>query len=358
MTLPADLMINSGSSSLKASLFSDGARRDFRYNQIGVGGLANHRAAIEQLLGDLGDTPLRAIGHRITHGGDAADQARVIDAQERARLEQLIALAPLHLPANLQGVDLCRPLGALQIACFDTAFHKTLPPSSRRLPVPLACGVERVGFHGLNYGYIASQLPRFGPHFAQKRIAAAHLGNGSSLCLLQGGESIDTSMSWTPLGGVPMGTRSGDLDPGAVLHLLRMRTPSEVENLLWRESGLLALSDGLSSQMNVLIASSAPQARFAVSAYCRCIRKAIGAFAAAQGGIDGLVFTGGIGENAPEVRAQICEPLRCLGFALSAEANESDLEQLHQVGQKPILRLRADEERRMFELVRDLTRTN
>ena len=346
-------MINSGSSSLKASLFWEGQRRDFRYPQIGAGGLANHEAAIYQLLKDLGGQPLHAIGHRMTHGGDCCEEARIIDAQERQRLSLLVPLTPLHLPHNLKGVDLCQTFGVSQVACFDTAFHKTMPLITQRLPVPTACGVERVGFHGLNYGYIASQLPHLLPNDADKLIAVAHLGNGSSLCLLQNRRSIDTTMGWTPLGGVPMGTRSGDLDPGCILHLLSTRGASDVENLLWRESGLLALSDGISSQMEVLLQSNAPSACFAVDFYCRSICKAIGGFAAAQGGLDALVFTGGIGENSYAVRAKICEPLKCLGFSLNHEANESAQVHLSSEGGKPILRVAADEEERMFELVQN-----
>lgn len=351
--MSAYLMVNSGSSSLKASLFREGQRRDFRYPQIGTGGAPTHEAAIHQLLKDLEGQPLDAIGHRMTHGGDSIDEARILDARERQRLTHLASLAPLHLPHNLKGVDLCQAFGVCQVACFDTAFHKTMPLISRRLPVPAACGVERVGFHGLNYGYIASRLPQLLPNDAEKLIAVAHLGNGSSLCLLQNRRSIDTTMGWTPLGGVPMGTRSGDLDPGCILHLLSSRETAEVENLLWRESGLLALSDGIGSQMEALLHSKEASASFAVNFYCRSICKAIGGFAASQGGLDALVFTGGIGENSNAVRAKICEPLKCLGFRLNPQANESAQALLSSEGSKPILRIAADEEKRMFELVQN-----
>ncbi len=347
------LTINSGSSSLKASLFQgSGARRDFRYEQIGHGVYPDHRAAFDALLGELGGVAPDAVGHRFVHGGDIADPARLVDNAERARLEAIAHLAPLHMPGNLLGVDACREcFNAPQIACFDTAFHATLPELAWRLAIPQELGLRRYGFHGLNYAHIADTLPGILGHSARGRIVVAHLGSGASLCLLENLQSIDTSMGYTPAGGIPMGTRSGDLDPGVMLELAKRYDAAQLTDLVYHRMGLLALSDGLNNEMSALVESRQPAASFAMEYFCRQVRSAIGGFAAKVGGIDGLVFTGGIGEHSPLIRFMVCGPLEFLGFKLDHFANYGDDLILNAHGYKPILRIPADEEGMIFKLV-------
>jgi acetate kinase len=350
------LSLNSGSSSLKASLFqADGSRRDWDYKHIGQHASPDYAQAFDALLKDLDGVVPDAIGHRFVHGGEVTDAARVLDEAEIARLRNLIPLAPLHLPGNLLGVKLCRArFDVPQVACFDTAFHHTLPDLARRLPIPQELGIRRYGFHGLNYAYIASQLPSLLGDKARGRIVVAHLGAGASLCLMVNLLSVDTSMGYTPAGGIPMGTRSGDLDPGVMLELARRHDDASLSDLVYHHMGLLALSDGESSEMSVLLASSSEAARFAVDYFCRQVRAAIGGFAAKAGGIDALVFSGGIGEHAPQIRDRICEPLGFLGFLLDAEANQSNRDQIHADGSRPVLRIMANEEEVIRELVESL----
>jgi len=346
------LVVNSGSSSLKASLFrADGSRRDFRFGQIGQGPLPDHRAAFAALLHELGAETPAAVGHRLVHGGDVTDAARAIDDAERARLQALVPLAPLHLPGNLLGVDICRARFAVpQIACFDTAFHATLPETAWRLPIPRALGLRRYGFHGISYAQVARQLPGLLGKAARGRVVVAHLGNGASLCLLDDLRSVDTSMGYTPAGGIPMGTRSGDLDPGVMLELGLHRSHDELADLVYHRMGLLALSDGESSDMETLLASPTAAARFAVDYFCRQVSGAIGAFAARAGGLDALVFTAGIGEHAADVRARVCAPLAFMGLQIDPDANRRHDTRLSARNSKPVLRIPADEE----SLIRDL----
>jgi acetate kinase len=349
------LVVNSGSSSLKASLFqADGSRRDFRFEQIGHGPLPDHRAAFAALLHDLGAETPAAVGHRLVHGGDVTEAARVIDDAERVRLQALVPLAPLHLPGNLLGVDICRERFAVpQLACFDTAFHATLPALAWRLPIPQSLGLRRYGFHGINYAHVARQLPGLLGDAAHGKVLVAHLGNGASLCLLDNLRSADTSMGYTPAGGIPMGTRSGDLDPGVMLELGQRYRPDELADLIYHHMGLLALSDGESSDMAQLLASPTAAARFAVDYFCRQVSGAIGALAAKAGGLDALVFTAGIGEHAAEVRARICAPLAFMGFRLDSEANRRHATRLDAPGSRPVLRIPADEEGMIRDLVMD-----
>jgi acetate kinase len=347
------LTINSGSSSLKASLFqADGTRTDWHFDNIGHGRYRDHAHAFDALVDDLGDEKPDAIGHRFVHGGESAGAARVVDAVERERLRSNAHLAPLHMPVNLLGVEVCqRRFDVPQVACFDTAFHDTMPELARRLPIPQALGMRRYGFHGLNYAYIASRLPMLLGDIARGRIVVAHLGAGSSLCLMIGLRSVDTSMGYTPAGGIPMGTRSGDLDPGVMIELARRNDYLTLNDLIYHRMGLLALSDGESSEMSVLLESPDAAARFAVAYYCHQVCAAIGAFAAKAGGIDALVFSGGIGEHAPQVRAQICGPLGFLGFALDDESNRDNMERINAAGSRPVLRVAANEESVIRELV-------
>ncbi|MGZ4954970.1 MAG: acetate/propionate family kinase [Methylobacter sp.] len=335
------LTINSGSSSIKASLFSaDGTRRNFRYEHV-----RDQKEAFDRLLHDLaGEVPER-VGHRFVHGGDINDPARQVDATERSRLEGLIDLAPLHLPGNLLGLDLClQRFDAPQIVCFDTAFHATMPDLSKRLPIPNELGLRRFGFHGLNYAYIAEMLAGILGDVAYKKIVVAHLGSGASLCLMENLKSVDTTMGYTPAGGIPMGTRSGDLDPGVMLELAKRYDPEKLSDVVFHKMGLMALSSGESSEMNDLLSSHSENAKFAVEYFCRQVRAAIGGFAAKAGGIDALVFTGGIGEHSAEVREKICAPLSFLGFALDQPANDAGSNEIGLAGYKPVLIIPADEE--------------
>lgn len=335
------LTINSGSSSVKASLFdADGSRRNYSY-----GHLRDPQVGFDRLLHDLTGHAPDIVGHRFVHGGEILDAARRVDVTERARLESIIHLAPLHLPGNLMGLDLCRQhFDVPQIACFDTAFHATLPDLAKRLPIPQELGLRRFGFHGLNYAYIASRLPDLLGAAARGKIVVAHLGSGASLCMLDNLRSVDTTMGYTPAGGIAMGTRSGDLDPGVMLELSKHHGYTELSDIVFHKMGLLALSEGESSEMGDLLASSSPQAKFAVDFFCHGVRGAIGSLAGKAGGIDALVFTGGIGEHAARIREAICAPLGFLGFALDDAANRSASTRIERKDTKPVLVVPADEE--------------
>jgi len=350
------LTINSGSSSLKASFFkADGTRRNFRYEHIGHGFPHDHAEAFRALLHDLGDDHPDAIGHRFVHGGEITDAARLVDHAERDRLESITHLAPLHMPGNLIGVDLgFEHFDVPQIACFDTAFHATLPEIAWRLPIPRELGMRRYGFHGINYAHVARQLPGLIGETAHGNVVVAHLGNGASLCLMRNLQSIDTSMGYTPAGGIPMGTRSGDLDPGVMLELAGRYDEIELYDLVYHRMGLLALSDGESNEMTDLLASQSEAARFAVAYYARQVGAAIGAYAAKAGGLDALVFTGGIGEHADAVREQICAPLAFMGIALDAAANRQHATRLEAAASKPVLMIPADEETEIARLTTTL----
>ena len=345
--MPPILTINSGSSSLKASLFlADGSRQDYRYMH-----LRDTRAGFEQLLRELAGVAPDIIGHRFVHGGDIGDAARLVDAAERARLQSIVPLAPLHLPGNLLGLDICaQHFKVPQIACFDTAFHNTLPEMAKRLPIPHELGLRRFGFHGLNYAYIAARLPELLGDAARGRIVLAHLGSGASLCMLENLQSIDTTMGYTAAGGIPMGTRSGDLDPGVMLELSRRYDHATLSAMVYRQMGLLALSNGESSDMSELAASDSAQAKFAVSYFCRQVRAAIGSLAAKSGGIDALVFSGGIGEHSAAIREEICAPLAFLGLSVDAEANSAGAPRIERKNNKPVLVIPADEEAMIRQL--------
>lgn len=344
--------INCGSSSLKASLFkADGSRRNYHYLHIDDDKTTSLRQAFDRLRNDLGKDKPDVIAHRFVHGGDVSDAVRRIDESEHNRLNKLTALAPLHMPANLLGVDICRQLFAVpQIACFDTAFHATMPALSKRLPIPQALNMHRFGFHGLNYAYIAKTLPDIIGETAYKKIIVAHLGSGASLCLMENLQSIDTSMGYTPAGGVVMATRSGDLDPGVMLELAERYSVEELKHMVFHQMGLLALSDGESADMKDLLASPTPAAQFAIDYFCQQIRGAIGAMAAKTGGIDALVFTAGIGEHAAEIREKICAPLGFLGISINAGLNQAHAHNIAQADSKPILVIAADEEIMMRDL--------
>lgn len=346
------LTINCGSSSLKASLFlADGSRRDFRYTHISDDKTHSLQDAFKKLLNDLGEDTPTAIGHRFVHGGDMTVAARIVDDAERERLNGLIHLAPLHLPSNLLGLDICRKLfNVPQIACFDTAFHASMPAQSKTLPIPAEFGLHRFGFHGLNYAYIARTLPDMIGDTAYKKVIVAHLGSGASLCLLENLQSVDTTMGYTPAGGITMGTRSGDLDPGVMVELAKRYSPEQLVDIVFHKMGLLALSNGESAEMQDLLASTGKDAHFAVEYFCRQVRAAIGALAAKAGGVDALVFTAGIGEHSAQVRQEICDPLGFLGFTLDNAANAAHTARIERNNSKPIVIIPADEE----IMIRDL----
>lgn len=360
------LTINSGSSSLKASLFlKNGERKNYRYEHADGSHSQNKTQAFRTLLHDLAHDPgiiekTLIIGHRFVHGGEITDAARLIDASEYARLKNITHLAPLHMPGNLLGVDLCaselgKSFNLIQIACFDTAFHATLQEIAYRLPIPNKLHLRRYGFHGLNYAYVARQLPKLIGEVSKGRIVIAHLGSGASLCMLENLKSTDTSMGYTPAGGIPMATRSGDLDPGVMLTLAKQYSETELSALVYQQMGLLALSDGESSEMSVLTASNSKQARFAVEFFSRQVRAAIGAYAAKSGGIDALVFTGGIGEHSALIRTLICNPLAFIGFNLDEKANQLHAPELNTLNSKPILLIPADEEAEIAKLSTELS---
>lgn len=272
---------------------------------------------------------IRAVGHRVVHGGPKHFEPAPIDAQLIADLQACVPLAPNHLPraiASIQGIQAL--LGETpQFACFDTGFHRTLPPRARLLPLPRALadeGVVRYGFHGLSYEYIVEQLRALDPARVGGRAVIAHLGNGASMAAVDCGVGIDTSMGFTPTGGLVMGTRTGDLDPGALVYLLQARghNAATIAKLVNHESGLLGVS-GTSADMRELLATSASDSRAAeaVELFCYQARKFIGGYAAALGGLNTLVFTAGIGENSAEVRRRICEGLNFLGLQLDEECN-------------------------------------
>lgn len=346
------LTINCGSSSLKASLFrADGQRRNFHYAHLKDDKSHSLQLALDQLLQALGTDQPAAVVHRFVHGGEINEAVRIVDAVEEQRLRELTPLAPLHLPNNLLGVTLCRKLfNVPQIACFDTAFHATMPEISKRLPIPQSFGIHKFGFHGINYAYIAKTLPSIIGKTAYQNVIVAHLGSGASLCLMQNLQSIDTTMGYTPAGGITMGTRSGDIDPGVIVTLAKHHSAQQLADLVYHQMGLLALSDGESSDMQKLVASQSPAAQFAVNYFCRQVCGAIGSMAAKAGGVDALVFTAGIGEHAAEIREKICAPLNFLGLVLDPKSNQAHARNIAQQGSKPILIIPADEEIMMHDL--------
>ena len=285
-------------------------------------------AALQWVDGFLPDQSILAAGHRVVHGGDMFDAPVLISRAVMRDLRRLVPLAPSHQPHNLAAVGtLARMHPKLpQVACFDTAFHQSQVALERNyaLPWPLsASGVRRYGFHGLSYEYIASVLPDYaGKTLAERRVVVAHLGHGASMCAMRGLRSVATTMGFTALDGLPMGRRCGALDPGVVLYLMREcgLEAAEIEDLLYHKSGLFGIS-GISDDMRVLLASDKAPAAEAVDMFCYRIGRELGSLAAALGGLDVLVFTGGIGEHAAPVRAKVCRHARWLGVRIDGDAN-------------------------------------
>jgi acetate kinase len=306
------LAINCGSSSLKFGVF-DGDTVIRR----------GHAETIDQVL-ELVDRP-SSVGHRIVHGGPDHAAPVVIDDAVVAALQRAIPFAPLHLPIELAAIDAVRKRfpGVVQVACFDTAFHRTMPAIAYRYALPdglCDAGLRRYGFHGLSYEYIASVIP------TTKRAVFAHLGSGASMVAIRDGVAIDTTMGLTPTGGLVMGTRSGDLDPGVMLYLLGQGYDARsLATLVTHESGLLALSSTTADMQKLLDARAHdPRAALAVDIFCYQAKKWLGSFVAALGGIDMLVFTGGIGEHAPAIRSKICSGMAFSGIELDADLNASN----------------------------------
>jgi acetate kinase len=294
--------------------------------------VSDGRAALDALATWLRETyggaRVLGVGHRVVHGGARYGGPTKVTPQVVEELRKLVPLAPLHQPHNLGAIEAVaeRLPGVPQVACFDTSFHRGHSEVADLVPLPekiRSGGVQRYGFHGLSYEYVASVLPEVAPKIARGRVIVAHLGSGASLCALQAGKSVDSSLGFTALDGLCMGTRPGAIDPGVVLYLFQVLGLSvkEVESLLYKESGLLGIS-GISNDMRDLLGKSEPGARLAVDYFVYRVAKEIGALAAVLGGIDGLVFTAGIGENSPEIRRRICEASAWLGLELDAATNE------------------------------------
>jgi acetate kinase len=291
----------------------------------------DQRSALDALAQWLRSTYVGArvlgVGHRVVHGGVRYAAPTLVTPQVLADLHALEPLAPLHQPHNLAAIEAVseRLPDVPQAACFDTSFHRTQSPLAQLIALPRAirdAGVQRYGFHGLSYEYISTMLPRIAPEIARERVIVAHLGSGSSLCAMRDGRSVDSSLGFTALDGLCMGTRPGSIDPGVILYLFESLklTPYEVATILYKKSGLLGIS-GISSDMRVLLKSSEPEARLAIDYFVYRAAKEIGSLAAVLGGVDGVVFTAGIGENSAEIRKRICQASAWLGIELDDEAN-------------------------------------
>ena len=348
-------VLNAGSSSIKFALYEagrDGAR--LFHGQVENIGLAAHLAATDATgaavaerrwekgeldhpgatneilkLGRelLAGRPVLAFGHRVVHGGTEYAAPVRVDASVMAALEKLVPLAPLHQPHNLAPIAFIASVapGIPQIACFDTAFHRSQPALAQEFALPrdlTAAGVRRYGFHGLSYDFIVSRLGEIDPDLAKSRLVIAHLGNGASLCAVAQGRSVASTMGFTAVDGLMMGTRTGALDPGVLLYLMQERgfDAKAIEDLIYRRSGLLGVS-GISSDMRTLRKSKAPEAAEAIALFVYRIVREIGSLAAALGGLDGLVFTAGIGEHDPATRAEVAAGCGWLGLKLDAARN-------------------------------------
>ena len=292
-------------------------------------GAAALDALAEWLRSQYGGARILGVGHRVVHGGPRFDGPTRVTPDVLEALRSLIPLAPLHQPYNLAAIDAVskRLPDVPQVACFDTSFHRGQPAVAEVVPLPLdirAGGVQRYGFHGLSYEYIASVLPSVAPEIAGGRVIVAHLGSGASLCAMKNRKSVDSSLGFTALDGLCMGTRPGALDPGVVLYLFQNLglSAKQVETLLYKKSGLLGIS-GISNDMRDLLGRTEPEAQLAVDYFVYRAAREIGALAAVLGGVDGLVFTAGIGENSPEIRARICQASAWLGVELDTAANEA-----------------------------------
>lgn len=365
----AILTLNAGSSSIKFALFADGAaipeRPDLAGQIDGIGaqphllakdaagrvlddcelpltGDGAHRAAlaflVDWLRAHAAGRRIAGVGHRVVHGAEQFSKPTVLDATIIDTLRGFIPLAPLHQPHNLAGIGAMAAAlpGVPQVACFDTAFHRSQPEIAQRFALPrnlTAQGVRRYGFHGLSYEYIADVLPSHLQARAEGRVIVAHLGNGASMCAMRSRRSVATTMGFTAVEGLMMGTRSGSLDPGVLLYLMDYRgmNARRLEQLLYKESGLLGVS-GISQDMRELLACDRPEAHEAVVLFCYRIVREVGSLAAALGGLDAIVFTGGIGEHAAPVRQRVCDALGWLGVELDTDANDRNARRISAPG--------------------------
>lgn len=285
------------------------------------------RAFLKMARENLPDIHVRAIGHRVVHGGAVFSEPVRIDDSVLDTLNGFIPFAPLHQPYSLAGIRAASAAfpGTTQVACFDTAFHRTHPWVNDTFALPQRFyekGVRRYGFHGLSYDYISQKLQDIAPGLYEGRVVIAHLGNGASMCAVSGGRAVASTMGFSALDGLPMGTRSGQLDPGVVLYMMQQdgMTAEEIADTLYRKSGLLGLS-GISSDMRTLLAADTPDARKAIEYYVFRIRRELGALSAALEGIDALVFTGGIGENSAAIRQMVCDGMRWIGIEMDKSRN-------------------------------------
>jgi acetate kinase len=362
------LVVNAGSSSLKFCVYQRAAGENLQLDARGqiegigtaprlsvknAGGesrakedvaVQGGREAVEAFAAWLksayGGASVQGVGHRVVHGGPNYAGPVIVTPEVLTELRELIPLAPLHQPYNLAAIEAvdARLPGVPQVACFDTSFHRGHSAVAELVPLPRElrqAGIQRYGFHGLSYEYIASVLPQVAPEVAGGRVIVAHLGSGASLCALRAGKSIDSTLGFTALDGLCMGTRPGGLDPGVVLHLFQglKLSPADVETILYKKSGLLGIS-GISNDMRDLLGRSEPDARLAVDYFVYRAAKEIGALAAVLGGLDGLVFTAGIGENSAEIRRRVCEASAWLGLALDPAANAAGGPRITTAGSK------------------------
>jgi acetate kinase len=327
----AILVLNSGSSSIKYALYESSKLECIDEGKLEftkVPSSNDYKKALQNIV-DRTTGNILAVGHRIVHGGRQFTSPAFIDKDVQKKLHSLIALAPLHQPFNLLGVEMMQKVNPKcpQIACFDTAFHSTQALLSQlyAIPKPLSKeGIIRYGFHGLSYEYIVSKLPQYTDK-SQRRVIVAHLGNGASLCAIEGLKSKSSTMGFTALEGLMMGTRCGQLDPGIILYLLEQKnmSPKEIENILYKKSGLLGVS-GISSDIRELLKSRSDDAKVSIDLFCHYVVKAIGQLTAELEGLDVLVFTAGIGENQAVIREKICSKLKWLCINVDENANNNN----------------------------------
>jgi acetate kinase len=357
-TKRALLTLNGGSSTLKAAVFTFEAEpQQIARQSIEGTGMACVPRLQEWLATSAADLEITAVGHRIVHGGTLYQQPRQVTPEVISHLRTLVPFAPNHLPPEIELVEaaLERYPDAVQCACFDTAFHASMPEVSRRLPLPsefTSRGVQKYGFHGLSYAFLMEELQReAGPQIAAGRVILAHLGNGSSLAAVRDGKSIDTTMGLTPIGGVMMGTRTGDLDPGVVTHLGRAvgLSADALEDLVSRASGLLGVS-GVASDMKTLLERERTDdaSRLAVDMFVYSVAKAAAALCAALRGVDVIVFSGGIGEHAPAVRSRVLDRLTWLGIDVDAAANDASARLISTTASRVSVRVIPTDEERMI----------
>jgi acetate kinase len=359
---PRVLTLNGGSSSIKFALFTadESPRRLLAgtIERVGLpGGPPDYEHAVGNLIAQLerqsGLADVSAVGHRVVHGGPRFSQPAIVADEVLDELRRLIPLDPLHLPGEIELIEAFRRrLPDLpQIACFDTTFHHDMPRVAQQLPIPRrydAAGVRRYGFHGLSYAYLMEELARLDEKTAQGRVVLAHLGAGASMAAVRGGQCLDTTMGFTPTAGLVMASRTGDLDPGLLVYMIRNEgmNADQLEDLVNRRSGLAGVAEG-NPDMRDLLARQAsdPRAAEAVALFCYHARKWIGAMTTVLGGLDALVFAGGIGENAAEVRSRICAGLGFLGVHLDESRNAANEAVISAEGGAAVVRIiRTDEE--------------